>query len=92
MLLDPVEYSIQNLPKDLKQLITVRIIKFMKKMILDFNYNHEFANQLNQLIEFMNEKDESSRLVLFREQTNKLDKIRNESFQNTYPEIFQYLF
>ena len=55
-----------------------------KKDKNDWSY---FRSSLLNQIHFMKSTDLSSQLKRFKEQTLKLDEIRNESFSQIYPEL-----
>lgn len=90
MLLDPIEYVIQTLPLDLKEKTTRKFNAYVDK-----NNNREDWQKLTatvrNVIKFMNEKDSSEQNAQFRERTSALDRIRGESFIETFPELKRML-
>lgn len=87
LLLDPDELRIDVLPEMLKKKITNKLTKFKFKLsCMDPKY-HTSIKDFDNILNFMNAKNNSHLLSLFKENTLKLDKIRNEDFVATFPEI-----
>lgn len=87
ILMNPDEFSIQVLPKHLKDIVRAKLSTFKDELFnKGFDYvkaSHDFQN----LITFMDEQDRSDLLPTFKERTLKLDSLRNENFALTYPEL-----
>lgn len=88
-LLDPKEYRTQVLPFKDKIKIEMKLLTYLKTLEEgeDKNDWSYFRSSLLNQIHFMKSTDLSSQLKRFKEQTLKLDEIRNESFSQIYPEL-----
>jgi organic radical activating enzyme len=83
----PEIYSCQILPKHVKETITKDVTKFLSDndLPLFFKSRYEyFINYMNDNNTFERDKAE------FREMTDKLDAIRGETFNETFPELKGY--
>ena len=77
ILINPEEYNIQNLPDSIKQIIEKKLTNLTK-----------FKN----IIEFMNEKSmDKNHHEQFINITSILDRQRNQSIEETFPEFYQLL-
>lgn len=88
-LLDPVYYRAQVLPQADKEKIEKKLLDYASK--LDELYPGKkwdsFKQALAGVIGFMHKADMTHELTNFKNITTKLDEVRNESFENTFPEI-----
>ena len=90
MLLDPEEYSLsmysqRNSSAELNASSQDDFQK-IKQSLPNNNFQH-CKNQLQGVLDFLWREDRSYQLKQFSQQTQALDKIRNESFANIYPEL-----
>ena len=89
MLLDPYEYQIQVLPLDFKHKVAAKIKNtletFKEEMTMEDFVRYE--RQVQDLLGFLYKEDQTNLLKKFSQRTQALDKIRNESFVKTYPEL-----
>jgi MoaA/NifB/PqqE/SkfB family radical SAM enzyme len=91
LLLDPSEYRIDVLPPQLKRKVKNKLIKFQFYLLnLGILYK-KAAKDIENILTFMDENDNSEKLVLFRSATLKLDELREESFKKTFPELLELL-
>ena len=83
--LEPPFQRVTCLPKESKQQVLSIYKKFIKeyRTILTLHDLEQIKNWLS----YMTSIDESSYLLEFKEQTERLDKLRNESFTETFPEF-----
>lgn len=91
MLLDPDELSIQALSTQLREAVKNKLKTFQKELYSLGNKAARLALDIGRIISFMEEKDSSDLLPLFKEKVQKLDTIRNESFTETFPELVSLL-
>ena len=87
LLLDPDELRIDVLPLDLKKLITIRLKKFKFKLSSQRLINYPLMKDIDNILQFMNENDNSKLLSEFQNKTIMLDHIRKENFLKTFPEL-----
>ncbi len=87
LLLDPEEYSIQVLPSKLKNLVREKLSKFRDELSEQGELFKKAANDFTNILYFLDEKDHSHLLPVFKEHTLKLDQLRNENFSITFPEL-----
>lgn len=80
----PPYLSIQNLPIDLKKIITDKLLSFEER-------SKKKSNKIQGIINLMNEADHSSRLKQTRDYIRRLDAERGTSFGKTFPELNKYL-
>lgn len=83
----PSIYSCQILPKEIKEKITNEVNTFLKEneLPLFFKSRYEyFINYMNDCDKYEQFKGE------FREMTDKLDNIRDENFNEIFPELGGY--
>ena len=92
-LLDPIHYRTQVATKKLKVKTYTKLQNYiieLKRSYPNTDWSHFKAALTNQ-IHFMNSADLSHKLNEFKKVTINLDKIRNESFSKTYPELEELL-
>jgi MoaA/NifB/PqqE/SkfB family radical SAM enzyme len=89
MLLDPDEYRIDIIPYEAKLKIKAKIEKFIP--YLEKNNLLKVKKDFLHAVDHMMKEDRSDLFPSFIETTKKLDKIRNESFVDTYPELASIL-
>ncbi len=88
----PLEYSIQILPADFKR----RIAEKYERCIQDISRRYgdagaRAAEILRGVPRFLEDKDMSGQIPLFRERTRKLDHIRRENCAEVFPELAEIL-
>ncbi|MCY4524580.1 MAG: hypothetical protein OXB84_07570, partial [Halobacteriovoraceae bacterium] len=81
---NPYFLSSQVIPKSIKKII-------FKKYQHIFDKYGKKAERLHTMINFMNQKDQSEYLPLFKDYVNTLDKIRGTSFAKSFPEFSELL-
>lgn len=91
LLLDPCELSAQVLPPELKMKVKEKLRNQIDTWRLNFFTFGKVINDFENVITFMEEKDLSEHLPLFRKNTLKLDSIRSESFADTFPELIELI-
>jgi len=82
---EPRWQSLQALPLEVKKIVTERYRNYQHR---DFG---KIAHELDDAIRFMNGKDLSRLMSVFKNFKQRLDFIRNEEFQNIFPEEAQLL-
>ena len=90
---DPTEYRTQVLPKRFKESAEVKLKAYMgllKQTHPDADWSEFFGTLISQ-INYMNSEDRTHLLENFQIQTERLDRIRSESFKDTYPELLEML-
>jgi sulfatase maturation enzyme AslB (radical SAM superfamily) len=83
----PDYYSIRTLPHELKVLATGKIKEYGNEMNLKYKIP---MNGWESLIDFLWEEDNSDKFGEFVSMTNRLDKIRKQSFLQINPEFKNY--
>ena len=89
-LVTPEYYSIQILPKRIKEEIKLRYYQFMSSYLLknyDLTNLHRLIVQLKMLINYMFQEDQSQHVASFLNMTSQLDRQRGESFLHLFPEL-----
>jgi len=89
LLLDPSELRVDILPQKAKIKVKEKLEKFIN-LLLHVGSN-KAANDFKNIIRAMMEKNGPETIEGFFEKTRKLDAIRNESFEKTYPELMKIL-
>ncbi|MFX1392323.1 MAG: twitch domain-containing radical SAM protein [Promethearchaeota archaeon] len=93
ILIEPEEFNIQILPKNLKDKIKEKYDFFINNYILTKNWSEEIKQDLitkyRGIVEFLFKKHNTELIPNFLELTNKLDKIRNENFFQIFPELHE---
>lgn len=86
---DPVYYRTQVLPKNEKTLITNKLSEFKESLPKRYPGQSwdDFQASIDGIVSVMNKIDLSSELSNFKKVTKKLDQLRDESFQETFPEM-----
>jgi len=84
LLTNPSYYSITCLPVESKKFI----IQLYKKFINRYNklLNESDIEQIKSWLTYMTSKNDSRLLKNFKQEQTRLDLLRNESFEKTYPE------
>ena len=91
LLFNPSYYSVQTLPKDIKKQVTEAYRNFEEEYLNKFEDDvSKVKTHFKSIIEFMNEKD-MDELTDLRTATRSLDKIRKESFIETFPELAEVI-
>jgi radical SAM protein with 4Fe4S-binding SPASM domain len=92
LLINPVEYRVQVLPPDFR----IKVAKKLRDYILKIEEVHyetdasgvrKLSLSFQSVLNFLLEGDEKSNREKFMILNNKLDHIRNEDFEATYPEL-----
>lgn len=91
LLLDPVELRIQVLPSSLKDKVRTKLKNFSELLLTKGEQYAKAAKDFDRILSFLDEADMSNQLPLFRENTKKLDELRNESFLETFPELSELM-
>lgn len=96
---NPRHLNIRILPKESKQLILNRFHEFyiwLDKWIIDNNkeklrdkYFNDARLILDSYAKYMMQEDWSDTLQKFWSYTKKLDVVRNETFENIFPELYE---
>lgn len=91
---DPIWLRTTILPEEYKKEITEKIEKHMAW--LEETQDHDFHYQVymehwKSAITMMNSKDESGLIPTFYKETRLLDSIRNETFEEVFPELHEKL-
>lgn len=87
LLLDPDEYCVQVLPAHLKTLVKNKLNTFVQTLIKRGPMFIKAAKDFENIITFIDEKNNSHLLGLFKQNTLKLDELRKESFATVFPEL-----
>lgn len=89
----PTWMSVQVLPASAKKVIEERYRKFFEKNASRFHPDkrEQLQAKLDYIIGFMNQKDRSDELKNFLRKTEQLDRLRSQSFKETFPEILELL-
>lgn len=82
ILYEPEEYNIVNLPNSIKEKVKTKYESFLK----GHTYNEQVQTQFGAVLSHMFSQ-ESSDTNNFKKTTEKLDKLRDESFLETFPEL-----
>lgn len=90
MLLDPLEYVLHIYPEELKNRVRDKLSEYILKCASHGERAH-IGQEIRKVIEFMDKKDTSANLALFRKRTAALDQIRGESFVTVYPELSEMM-
>jgi len=88
----PLYYSIQILPDELKQLAEQNMRNHLQT--LPDNVRAHFSSQYQGVIDFMHSPitgDVEKHRITFRKMTEMLDGFRNEHFENTCPELAEWI-
>jgi len=83
--IEPSYQKVTCLPKESKQ----QVLNIYKKFIKEYRpilTSHDLE-QIKNWLSYMTSADESSQLVSFKQETERVDKLRNESFVDTFPEF-----
>lgn len=92
LLLDPQELSIQALPPKLKRMVKEKLVAHYLKLT---SLGPEYVRAsyfIRKILVFLDEKDQSHLLPVFREKTLALDKLRSEKFEEVYPELRELIY
>jgi len=85
ILLFPEHYRVQALPARYKDKIREKYLKYLDE-IKDEPDNERALRFFQTILTFMDQKDLTCHLPDFREYTRTLDRIRNERFEDVFPE------
>ena len=81
-LTDPAYFSVTTIPNSYKQSMTIKINKH-----IEYLGQCQLAQQWAELRDFMNSTHTEHELVEFKKRTVMLDKHRNESFDQLFPQF-----
>jgi len=90
---DPIEYRSQALPQKLKDDFSKKLNNYANKLHMLFPMGDKniqwlsLKQQIKNQIDFMNAEDLESKLGDFKKLTYKLDKIRDNNCEETFPEL-----
>jgi len=91
LLITPEYFSCTILPGHLKRLAEINMINLINDLdsYVDMpeNEKHTLIDNLNNIIAFMYENDDTDRIPKFKEEIRKIDKLRNVNFSSTFPEL-----
>jgi len=94
VLTDPQYLRTTILPKDFKESATHKIKQHMRWLsqtqVKNFDYD-SYMGHWQDAITLMNSKDETNLIKEFYEHTRQLDEIRNERFEDIFPELHEVL-
>lgn len=96
LLLDPVEYRMQNLPQDFRLKLRKKLSDYMDFISLKFKSVDpdgvaRLRTSFQAVINFMMSGDQLATAEQFHARNGKLDVIRGEDFSKTYPELSRVL-
>jgi MoaA/NifB/PqqE/SkfB family radical SAM enzyme len=90
----PEELSVWIIPREMKKVVVLRIEKYMSEY-LNLGWKPETITYVNSIFDsvlnFVAQEDKSDLISLFRDRTRKLDNIRGESYEKTFPELATYI-
>ena len=87
LLLDPEEYCIQVLPAHIKLKVKDKLGQFKSELFSRGIHFQKAAHDFDNILNFLDEKDRSELMPIFKDHTLKLDQIRKENFTAVYPEL-----
>ena len=87
-LIGPEDLSVTVLPKEAKKIINKQYHTFLNNYSTLF-HKSEISNILNWL-SYMNSRDDSYLLPRFKTNCSRMDKFRNESFVDIFPEFAEW--
>lgn len=85
----PAWLSIQLLPQKIKQQVAEKYADFYENRTKHLHpvKREMLKAKLDYIVNYMNEKDESGNYKSFLRKTDQLDRIRNQNFKKTFPEL-----
>ncbi len=85
----PSWMSVQLLPQKIKQQVAEKYADFYDNRTKHLHpvKRGMIKEKLDYILNFMNEKDMSGEIKSFLRKTDQLDRIRNQSFKNVFPEL-----
>lgn len=93
-LAEPSELNIQILPTDLKNIASKKIRNYMSEY-QSCGWKPQVVSDLDKsfesVINFINQNDQTFLIPKFQNRTKKLDMIRGESYESTFPELAEHL-
>lgn len=89
----PSYLSIQALPLSVKQFVRKRYNEFLREKSSQLSPQTflETKSRLEYILSYMDARDRSHELRTFFRKTEQLDRLRNQSFRNTFPELAEML-
>ena len=90
---EPLYYRTQVLPTLDKANVTSKLANYKKQLPKLYPERdwHNFQNSIDGILNVMNKASLESELINFKNITQKLDTLRDESFKDTYPELAHLL-
>jgi sulfatase maturation enzyme AslB (radical SAM superfamily) len=99
---NPKHLSVKMFPKEVKEKVSSSLREFYNwlddhiiESEMDLSLAESFKKSSRKIIEgyidFMNSEDLSDQLTKFWAVTKRLDQLRGESFEKTFPELYEYL-
>lgn len=87
LLLDPAEYRVDILTDSMKIKVKNKLKKYKYYLTgMEGDYLCTIRD-IDNILKFMSKKDLSDQLTLFKNTTSKLDSLRSERFEQTFPEL-----
>lgn len=91
LLLDPIELRCDVLPPHGKKFVTNKLTKFIFKLDgMGSAYKYAIS-EIRNVLNFLNKEDNSHLLQQFKDNCYKLDLMRSECFESTYPEMVKLI-
>jgi radical SAM protein with 4Fe4S-binding SPASM domain len=92
LLIDPIEYRVQVLPREFREKIAKKLSDYVSKMLIQYKDKDpvgisRLIASFNSVINFALESDLEASHKDFFNRNIKLDAIRGEDFLKTYPEL-----
>ena len=84
----PPYYDITCLPKESKSMINKKYKNFITKA--ESVLSNDDITQMLSWLKYMNSMDNTDRLEKFKEEQERLDQLRDESFVDTFPEFAEW--
>ncbi len=93
LLLDPMYYRVQVLPRHIKDQIHIKYNEYLEQAIQRWGKTEteRLVDSCKYLLTFMEQEDLTSELPAFRKWTNDLDRIRGEKFVDIFPELAELM-
>lgn len=86
LLFDPEYFNITNLSPGLKEKVRDKYLKFEEEYLNKIERNSNIKNHLHAILNYMDSKD-GDKQKEFQHWVNAVDKLRNEDFIATFPEL-----
>ena len=84
---NPAEFACHVLPKEYKDKAR-RALEHTKKLFIHANFSENKIQVIDQAMMWLDkDANQETDLRLFRQEVNRIDKIRNENFNKVFPEL-----